>query len=438
MKALKVLVVLFVSTLPFCAGAVDVERVISPGGIEAWLVQDHANPLVSMHFNFKGGSELDPQGKGGLANLAASTMDEGAGDLDSQTFQRRLVDHSITLRFSAGLDRFSGQFKTLKTHEDEAFDLLRSALSEPRFDEEPVARLKSQIQSGLRSDSEDPSVIAFTTLFQGFFKDHGYARRSKGTPKSVDAILRQDLINFVKTRIARHDLKIGVVGDMTPKRLGELLDRTFGGLALKPGSAEAPEIKAMSHGRVTVVEKDLVQSNIIFGHAGLKRNDPDFYIALVMNHILGGGSFTSRLYSEVREKRGLAYSVGTSIYPLDRAGLIIGSAGTENARVAETLEIIRAQWKRLADGDLGQQELDDAKTYVTGSFPLSFTSTSAIARVLVAMQVNDLGIDYLDKRNAYISSITIEDVRRVAKKLLKADMLDVVVVGNPEGVVSKP
>jgi len=159
---------------------------------------------------------------------------------------------------------------------------------------------------------------------------------------------------------------------------------------------------------------------------------------LIRNHIVGGGGFTSRLYEEVREKRGLAYSVSTSLDPLDHAGLIVGNAGTENARVAETIAIIRDEWRRMASGDVDAQTLGDANTYVTGSFPLAFTSTSKIARVLVAMEMNGLAIDYLDQRNAYIGAVTLEDVKRVAAQYLDADQLDIVVVGKPVGVTSTP
>jgi zinc protease len=438
MNGLRVLLVFVIGLMPFGAHAVNVQRVISPGGIEAWLVQDHANPLVAMNFEFAGGSALDPQGKSGLANLAASTMDEGAENLDSQAFQQRLKDHSIQLSFSANLDHFSGQFKTLKRHEDEAFDLLRMALTKPRFDAEPVDRLKRQIVAGIRTDSENPGVVAYQALFEGFFKDHGYGRSTKGTVKSVEAINRGDLKQFVKNRIARQNLKIGVVGDVTPKRLGKLLDKTFLALPLAPDGSLVSDAHVAAQGRLTVIEKDVVQSSIVFGHAGPKRNDLDFYAVLVLNHILGGGSFTSRLYGEVREKRGLAYSVGTSLYPLMQAGMIVGTAGTENARVGETIDIIRSEWKRLVDGDLSQEELSNAKTYLTGSFPLTFTSTDAIASVLVAMQTHDLGIDYLDKRDDYIDHVTLKAVRRAAQKHLNADKLDIVVVGKPQGVVSKP
>ncbi len=421
--------------LPFNANAVDVERVISPGGVEAWLVQDHSNPVVSMRFTFQGGSELDPKDKKGLANLAASTMDEGAGDMDSQTFQQILADQSITLQFEAGYDRFGGKVKTLTENLDQTFDLLRLALTQPRFDEEPVARLKSQIISGIRASSEKPGKLAFNALYQNQFPGHGYASDSDGTVESVEAITQADLKTFVETRLARGNLIVGVTGDVTPDQLGILLDQAFGSLPSEPNFTHQPETNPKAIGRLQVIDRDIPQSTIVFGHGGLKRDDPDYYAALVMNHILGGGSFTSRLYEEIREKRGLAYSVGSSLYPLNLAGMIVGSAATENVRVSETIDIIRAEWIRMAAGEITQQELDNAKTYVTGSFPLTFTSTGAIARVLVAMQVNDLGLDYLDKRNDYIGSVTLEDVKRVAAKHLQPELLDIIVVGRPAGIV---
>lgn len=434
----QVLTLIGVLLFPLNAWAVDVERVISPGGIEAWLVQDHANPVVSMRFAFEGGAELDPVDKAGLANLASSTMDEGAGELDSQTFQQTLADQSITLRFDAGLDLFSGRVKTLTQNLDQSMDLLHLALTQPRFDDEPVARIKSQILAGIRSDSEDPGKIAYDKLFSGLFPGHGYAQNSDGTLESVKAITPSDLKTFVRTRLARSNFKIGVVGDVTPEHLAALLDKTFADLPAQPSVARAPDVAPRASGRLQVINMDIPQSTIVFAHGGLKRDHKDYYAALVMNHILGGGSFTSRLYQEVREKRGLAYSVGSSLYPLDHSALMLGSAGTENARVGETLEVIRAQWARMAAGDLSQKEVTDAKTYVTGAFPLTFTSTGAIARVLVAMQLNELGIDYLDKRNAYIGAVSIDDVKRVAAKYLKPDVLDIVVVGQPVGIVPSP
>ncbi|MBF0248164.1 MAG: insulinase family protein [Alphaproteobacteria bacterium] len=438
MSVVRILILFLAVLLPLRAGAVDVQRVTSPGGIEAWLVEDHSNPVVALRLAFLGGSELDPADRQGLANLAASTIDEGAGDLDSRAFQQILADEAITLRFDAGRDVFAGRVYALTETFGGAMNLLRLALTQPRFDAEPVERIRSQILSNIRSDGEDPDTVAFDALLAGLFPGHGYARRADGTEDTVKALTREDLHAFVRSRFARSNLRIGVSGDVTPERLAELLDKTFGGLPERPSVKPLLDIEPQATGRLRVIDMDVTQSALVMGHGAMKRDHPDYYAALVMNHVLGGGSFTSRLYDEVREKRGLAYSVGSSLYPLDAAGLIVASAGTENARVAETLTIIHEQWARMAAGEVTEQELRDAKTYLTGSFALHLTSTDAVATMLRAMQLSHLDIDYLDKRNGYIDAVTLDDVKRVAKAYLAPDKLDVVVVGRPEGVTERP
>ncbi len=416
------------------ARAVEVERVLSPKGIEAWLVRNHANPIVSLKFAFRGGAALDPKGKEGLARMVSTLLDEGAGDLDSQTFQKRLDDLSITLHFSAGRDAFQGTLKTLTENTDAAFNLLALALNKPRFDDEPISRMRSQLLAGLRQDAEDPDEIASLSLFKALFPDHPYGRPVKGTPESIGSITAKDLRAFVSRRLARDNLVIGVVGDITPERLGALLDKTFGGLPARASDWRLAKAAKPAGGKTLVVKKPVPQSAIVFAQEGLKRDDPDFYAAYVMNHVLGAGGFTSRLYTEIREKRGLAYSVGSYLYPLDYAALIYGSAGTANKRVGETLKIMRSQWARMAEKGMTPEELKDAKTYLTGSFPLRFTSNGRVASILIGMQLDRLGIDYLDRRNGYIEAVTLEDVNRVAKKWLDPKKLTVIVVGEPTGI----
>ena len=368
--------------------------------------------------------------------MVSSLLDEGAGDLDSQAFQRRLEDLAVRLRFDAGRDTFGGHLRTLTKNRDAAFDLLRLALTAPRFDDEPVSRIRDQILAGLRRDQENPNTIASRTLLRALFPDHPYGRPVGGTPESITAITTGGLKRFVKQRLARANVAIGVVGDITPEVLARLLDSTFGGLPERAAPGRVPETKPAASNEIIVVTKPVPQSAIVFGQEGIKRDDPDFYAAFVMNYVLGGGGFTSRLYGEVREKRGLAYSVYSSLYPLDRAALILGGAGTANARVAETLSVVREEWRRLAAGGLTVNELADAKTYLTGSFPLRFTSSGRIASMLVGMQRDNLGIDYLERRNSYIEAVTLDDVNRVARRILHADRLIVVVVGEPDGVTS--
>jgi zinc protease len=314
--------------------------------------------------------------------------------------------------------------------------LLRLALTQPRFDREPVERIRQQILIGLKRDEESPHAIAAKRLFETLFPDHPYGRPPDGTAVSVSSITVDDLKAFMKRRIGLDNLIIGVVGDISKKDMATTLDKTFGSLPEKSAPWKLTDTRPVAKGQTIVIDKAVPQSAILFAEQGLKRNDPDYYTAFVMNHIFGAGSFTSRLYQEVREKRGLVYSVGTSLYPFDASALIFGSAGTANKRVGETLAVLKEEWEKMATNGVTEKELNNAKTYLTGSFPLRFSSSGRIASILVGMQLSDLGIDYLDKRNAIINAVTLKDIHRVAAKLLKFNNLVTVIVGQPDGISS--
>ncbi len=430
--ALLTLALLVLAALP--ARAVEIQRVTSPGGIEAWLVEDHANPLFAMRFFFRGGSALDPKGREGLAEMTSALLDEGAGDLDSTAFQRRLEDLSAGLRFSSGADNFSGGLRALSETRDEAFEMLRLALTAARFDSDPVERIRSQLLAGLAESAEDPNYLAGRAWWSAAYPDHPYGRPSGGTPETVKALSADDLRGFVRRRLARDNLVIGIVGDIDAAQLAPILDKVFGGLPARAAPWKVPEAMARTSGGVKVVRKTIPQSVVIFGQRGIKRDDPDFYTAHVMNYVLGGGGFNSRLYDEIREKRGLAYSVYSYLSPMRHSGVIMGGVGTQNQRVRESIELIRAEWRRMAEGGVSDAELTAARTFLTGSFPLRFTSSRRIAGMLAGMQLENLGIDYLDRRNGFIEAVTAADVRRVARKWLDADTLTFVVVGDPEGL----
>jgi zinc protease len=431
--ALPVLaVVVMLGLVP--AKAIEIERVISDRGIEAWLVKDPSLPIISMQFVFPGGAAADPADRTGLANMVSGLLDEGAGDFDSQAFQRRLSDESIALSFNASRDNFSGSFKTLTRNRDEAFELLRLALNAPRFDADAVARIRAQILAGIAARTNDPDRIARQTFWEATFPGHPYAQPVEGTVESVAAITEDDLRNFVTQRLARNDLIVGVVGDINADELKVLLDSTFGALPEDAEPFTVPKAEPAAAGEVIVVKEDNPQSRIMFGQKGLSRDDPDYYAALVLNHILGGGSFTSRLYEEIREKRGLAYSVYSYLLPLDGAALWLGGAGTENAAVSVSVELVKNQWANLKAFGVSGEELEKAKANLTGSFGLRFDRSMAIAGMLVAVQRRELGIDFIDQRNDLIARVTLNDVNRVAARLLDPDALTVVVVGNPENI----
>jgi zinc protease len=419
---------------PAAYAASKVERVVSPGGIEAYLIREPSIPFLSLALHFKGGSAVDPPGKEGLAYMVSGLLDEGAGELDSQAFRTELEDRAVRLSFEAGRDAFTGQLKTLTRERERAFELLRLALAEPRFDAEPVERIRQQIQAELRQRAEDPDYVVSRSWFETAFPAHPYGRPVQGTAESLGRITTDDLRQFAKARLAKDNLVVGVAGDVTAAELGPLLDRAFGDLPAASAPIVVPEAKLAGAGETVIVRKDVPQSRVLFGQDGLARHDPDFYAAYVANHILGGGGFGSRLTEEVREKRGLAYSVYSYLYPMDHAPLWLGGLGTANAVVEESIRIVRDEIARMAAGDIDAAALADAKTYLTGSFPLRLTSNDQIASMLVSMQVDDLGIDYLERRNDYIEAVTLDDVRRVAKRLYRPGQLLTVVVGDPQGL----
>lgn len=409
-----------------------VEDVVSARGVRAWLLREPSIPFVSVSIRFLGGGAHDPEGLDGLSWFAAGLLDEGAGPYDSRAFRSALEDNAIRLSFDADRDSFSGELKTLNETRDLAFDLLRLALAEPRFDAEPVERIRQQILADLKRRETDPDYRSARAWFARAFAGHAYARPTRGTPETIARIGVDDLRRFVADRIARGNLFVGVAGDITASELADLLDRTFGDLPAEPRLPPVAETAPGASG-VIVDRMPIPQSVVTFGHAGIDRHDPDYYAAYVANYILGGGGFSSRLTEEIREKRGLAYSVYSYLYDARYAPLWLGGVATRNDQVATSIRLVEQETARMAAGDISGKELGDAKTYLTGSFPLRLTSNDRIAQMLASMQMQDLGIDYLEKRNGYIEAVTLEDVVRVSKRLFARPIL-FSVVGDPEGL----
>jgi zinc protease len=416
------------------AKAIEIERVTSASGIEAWLVRDHKNPIIKLKFSMRGGAGFDPIGKEGLASMTAALLDEGAGPYDSKAFHEKLDDLSIELSFRSSPDGFSGHMRSLSENREQAFELMRLSLASPHFAKVDVERIRGQIEASLARKAEDPNYLANRALMPAMFEGDNYARETEGTLESIKKIAVTDLKSFLAAQLTRKDLVIGVVGDITPGELAALIDKTFGWMPVESKRESGKDVAASAAGGLKVIRRPMPQSVVLFAQPGIKRNDPDWYVAHVMNYILGGGGFVSRLMTEVREKRGLAYSVNSYLVPYDRSGLIYGSVATENARVAQSLTIIREEWRRMRDEKVSEKELADAKTYLTGSFPLQFTNTEAIAGLLLSLQKDNLGIDFLSRRNGLIEAVTSEDISRVAKHLLDPAKLSVVVVGSPEGL----
>ena len=412
------------------AQAVTIQTVTSPAGIVALLVEDYTVPLIALQFSFDGGASQDDNGKEGTSDLLTALLDEGAADIKSQAFQQKLDDVGMSYGFNTGRDTFSGYMKTLQSNSDQSFELMALMLNSPRFDDEPIGRMKASLLSRLKRMETSPQAIAGKAMRESVFAGHTYSRPTKGTIESLTKVTREDIIAYHQHVMARDTLVIGVVGAISAEELKLVLDKIFARLPATAKLKSIPEAKIIS-GKTIHKELPVPQTNIAFSMPGIKRDDPDFYAGYLVNYVLGGGSFSSRLYEEVREKRGLAYGVYSYLGTFDHAGMVgAGSAtGTENA--AKTVAIIRKEMQRMGKEGPTADELEKAKKYITGSYAINNLDTSdKIASTLVAIQRSNLGVDYIDKRAEYISAVTLEHAKRVANKLFSSTPT-LITVGKP-------
>lgn len=418
------------------AQAMDTRDIKTPGGLTVWHVEDDTNPLIAMSFAFKGGAVQDSDEKLGATSLMVSLLTEGAGDIDSRGFKERLRDTAVRLSFSSSADTISGSMTTLSTRTKDAAELLKLSLTAPRFDQVDLDRIRDQVIIGLKRAETDPQSIAGELFRTTVFPGHPYERDRRGTEETLNDITRDDLKALHKNLFAKDVLYVSIVGDISADDAAALVDDVFGSL---PDTAKLKDIESIEPTLAKTVldrEIDVPQSVVQFALPGLKRDHPDFITAFVVNHIFGGGSFSSRLFNEVREERGLAYSVFSYQLPREYTALSAGGAATENARVAEALSVIADEIAKIGADGPTEEELANAKRFLTGSFALRFDSSSSIARQLLGQQLDDLGLDYVEKRNSLIEAVTLEDAKRVAKEIYDPEQLTFFVVGKPEADLS--
>ena len=438
MKHLRIAAALVLALLctPVLAG-VQIVAVTSPGGLSAWLVEDHSLPFTALEIRFRGGTSLDPPGARGATYLMTGLLEEGTGDLDSRGFAEARDRLGAQFAFDASDDSVAVSALILSENREAAGDLLGRALAAPRLDADAIERVRQQVLSGLRADARDPATIAALRFNAMAFGAHPYASSGKGTPESVAALTRRDLLAAHRNALARDRVFIAAAGDITPDQLGALLDRILAALPETGAALPGPAPWNLSGG-VSIVDFPSPQSVVMFGERGIALDDPDFFPAFVLNEALGGDRFSARLMNEVRERRGLTYGIGTWLANPDRATMLLGQFSASNDKVAEAISVIRDEWARTAENGIGEEELAATKTYLTGAYPLRFDGNAPIASMLVGMQMQGFPIDYPDTRNARIEAVTAADIRRVAARLLKPDALRFVVVGQPEGLTESP
>lgn len=428
---LLALVLLVLPALAPARAAVKIQEVTSDGGVTAWLVEDYTVPIVAVRFAFTGGSVQDPAGKEGLSNLMTGLFDEGAGDLDADAFQERLDEVGAEMSFDARRDAVYGSMRMLAEEREAAFDLLRLAVTQPRFDAGPIERIRAQIVTGIQRDMRDPNVLGRDQFARALYGDHPYARRTDGTAESLAGLTAEDLRALHARTFARGNLSVAVVGAIDADALKVELDRVFGDLPAEP------RLDPVEKARLNLAQEvryayPLPQATLQLVYPGLERDDPGFFAAFLMNHMLGGGTFSSRLFDEVREKRGLAYGVGSSLVTSDYSDMLVIGTSTRADRAQEALAVIRDVVREMADSGVSEEELARAKTYLVGAYAINnLDSSSSVARTLVELQKDKRGIDYIERRAALIEAVTLDEVKAAAQRLLTAE--PAVLVIGPEG-----
>lgn len=397
--------------------------------LDIWLVEDHRLPIINIEFAFIGGASLDGD-QHGLAYLMASLLDEGAGDLDGQEFHKALDETATHLHFSATRDIINGSIKMLKKHKERAADLLHMAMFAPTFTDEATDRVKAQVIASIRSASTSPTEIAAKKMMKLAFGDHVYGNLVKGSEETIATISQADLQATTKQNFnAAHPYMV-IVGDVSEQEAEQLVMRIFAGRKISKDNIDAiAEAEFAGIGKSEHHHMDVPQAVVNFALPSIPQNDPDFMTLLVLNHILGGGGFSSRLMEEIREKRGLTYGIHTSLMPLKHGSLITGSAATSADKMDETVKILRQEIIKMHDAGVTAEELDNAKTYLTGAYPLRFDTGSKIAHQLLSMQYFNFGIDFINQRNNLINKVSKQDVERIAARLLDVENMAQVIVG---------
>ena len=410
--------------------AFEYQNLKTNSGIEFWFVEDKSIPIVSVSFSFKGGSSNDTKNKNGISNLMTSLLDEGTRNLTSKQFKNEMKMKGMKLSFSTQKDKIDGVFQIISSQAKEGFDLFYEALNHPSFNELDIERVKKQVISSIKIDESDLSTLASNKFNQNFFKDHVFSKNIKGSEDSLKNITKLDLVDFHKKSLLRNNLIIGVSGNINVNQIKKYIELVFGELEDNQQIYSIQKFNSLSVGE-KIFEMKTPQSSVLFGHPGLERNNDNFFALRIANYILGGGGFQSRLYKNIREKKGLVYSIYSYLLSYENDGVIVGGFQTRNISVFETINNVKNEWKKIHSRGITKDELDNAKAYFNGSFTRNFTSTLSIARLLQVVQYYELGADYFIKREKIINSLNLELVNKVISDYFSEDKLFFMIVGEP-------
>ncbi len=411
--------------------AIQFESLETKKGIKFWLIEDKALPLVSISFSFKGGSILDPVGKSGVTSLMTSLLDEGTENFTASEYRLFKRENGIKISFSTSKERIEGTFQVVKPRLQEGFYLLHESINKAKFPINEIKKIKSQVEASIKIDNSNISTIASNKFNKFFFKDKLIGRNTKGSIETLGNISRDDIQSIYRSSFIKNRLVIGISGDIEPNLAKKYVDYVFGDLPSKKFINPISMLEDLNKG-MKIIEMKTPQTTVVFGQKGLGRKDKEYFAARVINYVLGGGGFQSRLYKEIREANGLVYSIYSYLLPYEYAGVIVGGFQTRNQNVGKTIEKVKTEWNRIKNEGITKIELQNAKTYYKGSFSRNFTSTLSIASLLMIVQYYDLGEDYFDKRDLIIDNLKLNELNNLAKNLFDSETLFFMIVGEPK------
>lgn len=419
--------------------ALDIKRSVLKNGLTLLIVERHNLPVVKVAIGIKAGSLNEPEEKSGLANLTASLLAEGTKNRTARQISEEIDFVGGSVGASGGNDYSTASLSVLKKDVRLGFDLLSDIILNPVFPQDEINKKIERTKGGLKAMEEDPGYLASREFKKAVFGSHPYGRLTTGTAKTLDRITRGDLVEFHSRYFTPDNSIMAVVGDITPEEAEQLINEYFAKWKAKGEKPPSrPEITSVKERNTVTIDKNLTQANIILGHKGVSRDDPDYYAISVMNYILGSGGFASRLMQNIREEKGLAYDIHSFFAPNKYGGRFQVGLQTKNESANTAIEEVLKEIRNIQAVPVSDTELSDAKSFLTGSFPMRIETSSRIAGFLVAVEYYGLGTGYIDNYPLYINNITKEDVLRVAKKYLDPENYVLVVVADQEKTALRP
>ena len=422
------------------AAALEIKRSVLSDGAVLLVSEQHQLPMVTMTIAFDAGARRDPEGKGGLAALTASSLTLGTKELSATEFNQKIDFMGSSISIGAGADYAQAGVTSLKKYQDQTLALLAAALTEPALSDAEITRKRDEQVAGIRAEEEQPVYVAGVAFHKALYGDAPYGHPAGGTAESVAKLTPADVRDFYRSHYKIGTAVIAVVGDVNADDIKAKLEMAFDAIkGAVPSQAEppAPSVPAGIH--PTLVDRSVVQATIILGAGGIARSNPDYYRLQVMNYILGGGGFASRLMKIVRSKNGLAYGISSGFDAGKFPGSFAVSTQTKNKSANEALQLIIEQLRDMQEHPVSDAELASAKKYLIGSFPLKLDRQGSIASFILQVELYGLGLDYAEQYPKLIAAVTREDIQRVAQRYLHPDALLLVAVANQaEAAINVP